>query len=211
MNPTAWILSLATGLVGWLLNELSHRRREVAGDRRAVSRALADLLEIRHQTVGLKALLDEVTKHFQLPANVMSLVLPYVHQFWPNTDDLSRRYNEAVNAVAAADPFLGFQLRSKDEVTRLLKTLQQLSSQDQKATQLWAELQAILLDLIKSPLDDIILDLAKQHGRRTSKSIRKYLAEPIAESKELKEYFAKVESILTAAGQPSGQRLNDRA
>ncbi|MGC8654871.1 MAG: hypothetical protein ACP5US_12870 [Candidatus Kryptoniota bacterium] len=34
MSELTTILPLLTGLVGWLLNELSHRRREAASDRR---------------------------------------------------------------------------------------------------------------------------------------------------------------------------------
>lgn len=129
MNELTIILPLLTGLVGWLLNEVSHRRREVSADRRAISKALADLLEIRHQTVAMKSLFDTLTHRLNLPQSIWSFIFPFLESFWPNSDGLHKRYNDTVDSVASANPMLGFRLRSKDELTRYLKSLRQLASQ----------------------------------------------------------------------------------
>jgi len=195
------ILPLLTGLVGWLLNELSHRRREVASDRRAISRALSDLLEIRHQTFFLKAYLDEIMKQFKLPQQVWTILMPYIQGLIPSTDSLERRYNDAVDAIASANPLLGFRLRSKEELPKFLKTIRQLASQDPSAVDVFPIFEERLLDVVKSPLDEIILELAKIHGWRTWWRVRKFVRQPVFDKKDFDELFSKFQPFIDAASQ----------
>ncbi len=194
-----------TGLVGWLLSELSHRRREVASDRRAISRALADLLEIRHQTFGIKAYLDEVTKQFKLPNQIWTVLRPYIESLFPSTDLLQKRYNDAVDCVASANPLLGFRLRSKEELPRYLRTVRQLATQDPSAADIFPTFEARLLDVVKSPLDEIILELARIHGWRTWWRVRKLVREPIFDKKDFDEIFSKFQPFISVATQQTDQ------
>lgn len=201
MDISKLILLLLTGLLGWLLNELSHHSRERIADQRAISRALADLLEVRHQTVGLKLFIDAFSKRLNLPLNIIPIVLTQVEGILPKTDDLSRRYNEAIDVVSATNPLLGFRLRSKDEISHFLTILRQLASQDPTALEAWPQFEAIIVDLVKSPLDEVILDLAKRHGFKMAWKIRKHLATPVFDPADLDLYLEKVKPLLESLGQ----------
>ena len=197
-------IPLITLLVGWLLGEASSRRREISSDRRAISRAIADLLEVRHRTFALKAYMDEVTKKFNIPQQVQPIILALLRAILPLTDSLAKRYNESIDAVASTDPLLGFRLRSKDELPKFLTTLQQVASQDPTATQAYPQIEARLLDVIKSPLDDSILELARTHGWLTWWKVKKYLRKPLFEQKDLDELLSKFESFIPKASQQGG-------
>jgi hypothetical protein len=203
MNNTNIVIAILTGLVGWLLGEASHRMRELSQDRRAIAKALADLLEIRHQTLGFNAYWSAFTQKFKIPKEAIPVVLGIIQPFMPNMDGLQKRYNEAVDSISSADPMLGFRLRSKDEFPGSLKALRSISSMDQTANLLFQDLEPILLDLAKSPFDDIIIELAKIHGIRTWWRIRKYLRKPLFEQKDFDQVFAKLEPIIAAASQPT--------
>ena len=201
MEELKYIIPVGTLIIGWLLNEVSQSLRTRATDRRAIARALSDLLEIRHQTFGLKAAFDEFGKRFNLPNNFQLILLNYFDNILPSADDLRKKYNETVDAVASADPILGFRLRSKDILNPLLRTLRNLASADPSASNLWPQLEAQLMQLVKSPLDEIIVELAQVHGWRTKLRVRRLLKRPLIEPKEMEEYLANFGSLIKG-GQP---------
>ncbi len=191
---TIIILPFLTLLVGWLLGEASQRRRELSTDRRSISRAIADLLEVRHRTLAIKTYVSMVSEKFKIPQKALPFLISTLESFLPNIDSLQKRFNDSVDAVSSANPLLGFQLRSKDELPRLLNTLRQLISQDVKSMQLYPQLENQLMDIIKPELDDFILALAKSHGWFTWWKIRKYLRKPIIEQKRLDQFISKLMS-----------------
>ncbi len=197
------VIPLITLLVGWLLGEASSRRREISSDRRAISRAIADLLEVRHRTFGIKAYMDALIKKFNVPQQAQPIITSVLQVMLPNSQSLQARYNDSVNAVSSANPLLGFQLRSKDELPKFLAILRQIASQDATATQVYPQFEGLLMDVIKSPMDDFILELAKTHGWRTWRKVKKFLREPLLQQKDLDEYFGKLESLIPAASRPT--------
>jgi hypothetical protein len=211
MIESTTILPLLTGLVGWLLNELSHRRREVTSYRRAISCALSDLLEIRHQiflpTFFLKAISDKIIKQFKLPQEVCTNLMLYIQDLIPSLDSfdsLEKRYNNAVDAVASVDPLLGFRLRWKGELPRFLKTIKGVALQDPGVVNVFPMFEERLLNVIKPHLDEIILELAKIHRWRTWWRVRKFLRAPVLDKKDidlLDELFSKLQPIDAASQQ----------
>jgi hypothetical protein len=187
MNELTVILPLLTLLVGWLLGEATQRRRELSTDRRSVSRAIADLLEVRHRIYFIKSYVDKVSEKFKIPQEALPVLNSSLESFLPNIESLQKRYNDSVDAVASANPLLGFQLRSKDELPKMLNTLRQLASQDANVMLIYPKFEKQILDLTKAPLDDFILELAKAHGNFTHKKIKKYLSQPIVDQKKLNE------------------------
>lgn len=198
---TIIILPLLTLLVGWLLREASQQRREISTDRRAISRSIADLLEIRHRTYALKSYLDRVTEKIKIPQEVLLFIISTLESFLPNIDSLQKRFNDSVDTVASSNALLGFQLRSKDEFPKLLNTLRQLASQDVKSVQLYPQFEKQLMDIIKPELDDFILALAKSHGWLTWWKIKKYLRKPITSQKQIDELLTKFGPIINDASQ----------
>ncbi len=205
MTELTFVISVVTLLVGWLLNEASHRRREISSDKRAISRAIADLLEVRNRTLFLNAYLDEVAKRFKIPNEAQLIMIALLDNLLPNTESLQKRYNDSIDAVASADPVLGFRLRSKDELPNYLKTLRQLVSQDPNSARLYPQFEAQLMDLIKSPMDEAILELAKVHGWRTRRKVKTFLNEPIVDKEQLDQFLSKLQAMVPAAS----QQVND--
>lgn len=198
---TIWT-QLITLMVGWLLGEASSRRREISSHRQAISRAIADLLEVRHRTFELKAFMDEATKKFKIPPQGQPVILAKLRAILPVADSLAKRYNESVDVVASSDPLLGFRLRSKDALPKVLTSLEQLASQDPAATQAYPQIEAGLLDVIKPQLDDLIIELAKTRGWFTWWKVKKYLRKPSFEQKDVEELLSKFE-ILGSKSQPT--------
>lgn len=196
MDELKYLIPIGILIIGWLLNELGQKLRSRSTDRRAIARALADLLEIRHQTFGLKAAFDEFGKRFNLPSNFQLIILNYFNNLLPSAEDLRKRYNETIDAVASADPILGFRLRSKEILNPLLQTLRSIASGDPNTSHLWPLLESQLMQLVKSPLNEMILEVSRLHGWRTWLRVRRMLKRPFIEPKEIEEYLANFESLI---------------
>ncbi len=63
---TSTLLAVGSIVLGWLLNELSHRRRTSAARREILGRALAELLEIHHYIRAIDTVVAEVQKRLPL-------------------------------------------------------------------------------------------------------------------------------------------------
>jgi hypothetical protein len=201
MNEMNLVWPLITLIIGWLLGEAGHRRRELSNDRRAIAKALADLLEVRYQTIGFKAFMDGFAERFKIPKQQIPIVLNYIKEILPNTDNLQTRYNDAVDAIAAANPILGFRLRSRDEITKYISALRRLSATDPTASLAFQDIEAFVLDAAKAPMDEIILDLAREHGFRTHWKLKRRLSKPAYDPKDLEELFSRLEKLIAAASQ----------
>jgi hypothetical protein len=196
MTELTFVISLVTLLVGWLLGEASNRRRELSSDRRAISRAIADLLEVRNRTFFLKACLDEVAKRFKVPDEARPIMATVLDAFLPNTELLQKRYNDSIDALASTDPVLGFRFRSKDELPKLLKTLRELVSQDPNSARLYPHFEKQLMELIKSPMEEAILELAKAHGWRTRRKVKAFLNESIVDQTQLDNLLSTIQGMI---------------
>jgi len=76
MKPEYWfpVLSL---ILGWLLNELGQLFRLRREERKAFGRAIADLLEIRHELKAFSVVFGEIKKRFPVsPDELFSLLIP---------------------------------------------------------------------------------------------------------------------------------------
>src|SRR2546425_56052 len=113
------ILPIITLLLGWSLNSFTALFQSRRENRRAVSKAIADLLEIRHELLAKPALIGELRKLVLISPADERRIWPLISQLLPRPHDLPERYNNTVTAVASFDPLLGFQLRSKDHASKL--------------------------------------------------------------------------------------------
>jgi hypothetical protein len=199
MEELRYLIPLGAAILGWFLNELSQRFRSRGADRRAVARALADLLEIQHQTIALKTFLDEMSRRLNLPQHLQLVLMTYFHNLWPNTDKLHERYNQSVDAVASFDPLLGFRLRSKDQLSPFLQTLRTLVGTDVNATRLWPQLESQLMELVQSPLNETIIELARRHSWITWFRVRRRSKRPIWSAVELDGFVSKLQPLIDSA------------
>jgi hypothetical protein len=173
------LLTLLTGQLGqWLAS-----RRD---EKRAIARALSDLLEIRIRLLAVPKIPELLAKHFPIPPEAHTAMKIVFTRLIPPDADIGKRYGDAVTLVAACDPILGFRLRSQDIASPLLDTLRQLAFADgPSSAAAFANVETELMGHLKPHLDELIKEIAWLHGWSTWWKVRRRLDRPM----ELPEGF----------------------
>lgn len=146
--------------IGWCLNELSQLWRARREDRKAIGRALSDLLLIRHRLLGIPKVVEELSKRLSIPEPAQVL-LGHILSSWIPVDALTKRYEEAVTLVSGIDPLLGFRLRSQDLVSTLTAQLRAVALNDLGSVSAWPKFDRWFLEQIVPELDRMVLDVAR--------------------------------------------------
>jgi hypothetical protein len=158
METKSFILAVASVVVGWLLSEVSQSLRSRGLRSRALGRALAELLEIRHALRAIDAVFGEMQKRWPISRAQLDLVLQAAGQILPPDAELPSRFSDAVTEIASVDPLLAFRLRSKDQIPGVLMRFRalQLPSGDD------APLRSSIEDMIRSSVLDEIDEAVKE-------------------------------------------------
>lgn len=163
-------------VLGWLLGQAEHWFTEHRERRKALSRALADLLEIRHQLMGMEFALGEIGKLGQIPPQVASQFRLFSESLLPDWNELHRRFDESVTVVAGLDPLLGFELRSKEFIRPLLQRLHLVIAQgDPQAAIIGQAVNQSLFGEAEAALCDAILKVSRKRGPITWYRVRRAL------------------------------------
>jgi len=167
------MLTWLTGLVGqWL----AARRDE----KKAIARALSELLEIRLRLLAIPKAAELLSQHFPIPPEGQTAIKIAFARLFPVDVDFAKRYGEAVSLVATWNPILGFRLRSQDQASSLLDTLRQLAVADSPAAAaLFAKLETELIGHLGPHLERLIRELAWKHGWLTWWRSRHILQRPM--------------------------------
>lgn len=185
MDEKYW-LPLIGVAVGWILNQLGQWfvfRRE---ERKAIGKALADLLDIRHRLLGMAKAVDALSHRFGIPVEAKPMIRTVFEQFFPPDADLGKRYNESVGLVSASNPVLGFRLRSQDMVSPMLSQLRAAAvSNGPEGGLFFAKLETELMRHVEPHFEQLIKLLARQHGWLTWWTVRGLLAKPLSVPEEL--------------------------
>lgn len=171
------ILPVLTLILGWFLNEASKYlglRREKRG---AIAQAIADLLEIRHQMVSIRMVVEKMTEKFNLPSEVGPAMKEFYKKLFPVPTDLSERYEKAVTLISSSDPILGFKLRSKNLVSEYISKLTLLANRDVETRTIIGDFEGKLEKIIIPQLEESILELTKKHSLLTWLRVRNLLNE----------------------------------
>jgi hypothetical protein len=186
--------------LGWFLNELSHVFRSRRDDRRAISRALTDLLDIRHSVFGLRHFIDKYLERLKASENDRRAVLSFVNRLVPDVEGIHKRYDEAVDVISSFDPLLGFELRAKDSVGPLISQMNSIVALlDQTTKPIWPKIEEELLKLIEPRFDETILRLARGKSWITWVAVRRYLKRSLKTPIEIDQFIM---GIASAAGLP---------
>jgi hypothetical protein len=183
-------------LLGWLLGQAEHWFTEHRERRKALSRALADLLEIRHQLIAMEFVLGEIGKFGQIPPQAASQFRLFSESLLPDWNELHRRFDESVTVVASLDPLLGFQLRSKDFIRPVFQRLHLVIVQgDPQAAMIGQAVTQSLFGEAEAALNDAILKVSRKRGPVTWYRVRRSLRP----NEKLQEKVRKLVDILKAA------------
>jgi len=197
MNKFTYIIPLIALIIGWFLNELSLVFRVRRDDRRAIARAVADLLEIRHRLFAVKKVPEEIKKRFNISDHEQVLFGTILNSFLPDPEGLHKRYDEAVGVIASANPLLGFRLRSQDFLPALIGYLRLIASGDKNASKVWHKIESQLTSFIDPHLNEMITELAWRHGWLTWVKVRRYIRKPFESPRELDEFFQTMSSFVS--------------
>ncbi len=175
------LIGVAVGAVlGWLLSQLGQwfvARRE---EKKAIARALSELLEIRLRLLAIPKIVELLSRHFPVPPEAQTAIKIAFVRLFPADVDLGKRYGEAVSLVAAGNPILGFRLRSQDLASPLLDTLRQLALADSPAAAAGlTKLEAELMGHLKPHLERLLREMAWMHGWTTWWHVRRLLQRPM--------------------------------
>src|SRR6185437_5688075 len=143
----------------------------------AVGRALADLLDIRHQLLGMQILEDFIRQRIQAPPDAVLQLRRYADSIFPSVSGLSVRYNSAVDVIAETNPVLAYELRSKDMIQSYLQKLRDYADADVTAVHVLVDIETDLRPALLDALADSALALAKAHSLRTRFMISRLLRE----------------------------------
>lgn len=94
----------------------------------------------------------------------------------PDAASLSKRFDEAVSAIAGPFPLLAFELRSKDAISRALTYLASFAASDVQVQAVWVDVEDMLIRSALPVLRELILRTAKMHGRKTLEETEQTLA-----------------------------------
>jgi len=174
----AFIGSLGAVSVGWLLHEFSDFFKLRREDKRAVGRALAELLEVRARLQVMPTVMEEIRKKIPIAPHDEAVLRQVFDNFIPGVEEVQLRYNQAIDGMAGRLPLLAFRLRAKDAVTPLLRQLRPLVVNDSQAVAILGKVEDELLRLTLPQFDALALELASLHGWATWWRARAKLKEP---------------------------------
>jgi len=192
-------------LLGWGLNQLTQWLVVRRDEKRAIARAISDLLEIRNRLLAFPRVAEILSQHFGLPPEGHTLIKVVFAQLFPADPDLPKRYSESVGLVAASNPILGFRLRSQDTVLPLIDQLRKISLNDASAVTTMPALEQELMKHLRPHLDRLLRELAWTHGLFTSLAVRRLLRRPF----EPPEGF--IESLKARIPQPQPKQASAEA
>jgi hypothetical protein len=187
------IFGMAGLMIGFALNELSTLIKLRRDDRRVIGKALAELLEVRFMLLlrptainSLKASLPAV----KFSAHDEFMIRKAFSFLVPDSEGLHKRYDEAVSAVSGILPLLAFELRSKDIMAPVLQRMRENLPITPELAPYFIAIEDMVLETAAPKLGELIEELAKLHGWKSSKKVKKILTTPFELPEEIKKNLA---------------------
>lgn len=209
----AGIVGVLVGVaVTWGLNQMSALLRDRQERRKPIGRALADLLELRMQAFALRRFLQLCVAEYKLPHDALTEDSALAALTGPglllgDTEELTKRYNAAVDLVAEVDPVLAFRMRSKDRLPWFLAQMQAMLPRDVLTAHGLPNLPEEIGSELEDQFDEFVLELARLHSWRAARQVKRRLQLPVEIPPELREmldrFFAAARSVHTDSAQLS--------
>jgi hypothetical protein len=171
-------------ILGWSLNELGHRFRATREEKKAYAKAIAELLEIRHNVVGVSNAFEQLRIKLEITEQDWSIAKEIFKDFLPKSDGIKQRYNVAVDLISEINPILGYKLRSKDLWVDIDSELETLLKLDPNLLQYKSDFLGMFNERVKTSVEKSLFELAKYHGWKTRFSMKKFLKKPIYQTEE---------------------------
>lgn len=184
------IFPIITLLLGWFLNSFAPIFQERRDNRKALGKAIADLLEIRYDLYARQIAMGELKKIGSLTPNDERVVWGMLSKALPQPPDLSKRYDEAVTLIAGSEPLLGFQLRSKDYISKIGSILTQIETQAGQSISMISEMEAQMYRAAIPHINEVVADLSRRHGLFTGFQTRRFLKKEVTMPQEAEDLMS---------------------
>jgi hypothetical protein len=182
VNWSKPVALLVAGLFGWLFNETSNVIRLRREERRAIGRALSDLIIIRRHVLAAKKVAKTIRGLTKFSSQEHLYFQIAIDQLFPNDEGLQNRYEESIKVVMGIKPLLGFELAQQRTLIPMLGRLKQISAMSEEASEAWSGLAEHIEDTTN--LDELINTLAWYHGWRTWLKVKQHLRTPLMDLPE---------------------------
>lgn len=201
MNEWTVAFPVLALFVGFLLNEVSQRFRNRRQHKGALGRAIADLLEIRHQALAVSTIIRELQRRYKIPNQVIPSLMVGLNSILPKYEVLQDRYNKAVDVISETDPILAFQLRSKDVIQPMFSYLRLIGSGDALASTVFEKIETDMMPRMLKVIEDTLLQVAFSHRLKTWWNVRKVIQrKDEAVPPELESMLSNIDSLLREHG-----------
>lgn len=190
---------LGAGTIGGLASgELNRHLAKRDARKRHLGGLLCDLLELRHGVTGLREIGKTLTTLLPAQADQLTVALPVIMETVANPGKLHEHYTNAIVELAAIDPLLAFHLRAKN-LAAGLTPLSKLALQDPSTIPYAAQAFKTFGEVGASALDEAILRVAKELGKRAHQETQKILERNGELPEEVKQIFALIPVAIQAA------------
>jgi hypothetical protein len=190
-------------ILGFGLNELSYFVRTRRDDKRTISKALAELLEVWHLLRSFPLAVEALKR--TLPSAIAAhdevMLRRVLRTFIPRHEGMQERYVEAVSAVSSFLPVLAFDLRSRDMVGPFLDWLYDAIPIEPNDATFFLKLEDEIVRQTIPKLEELIEELANLHGRKTAHEVRTLLAKPLESPQEFENFLRESFAALAASAQ----------
>jgi len=171
---TEIIVTVSALIIGWCLREVSQLFRTTKEYKQAIANALSLLLEVRFQILHLENLLH-IFKKEGLPEEEVPAVRAQVQEITSWGNDLSEKYDYALETIAKHEPLVAYEYRSKASYPLLIKKLKDLATQQSIPMEIFDKMESQLNFLILPRMNELVTELAKMHSRKNYKEVKRII------------------------------------
>ncbi len=180
------VISLVFGII---LTEFFHWLRIRRDDLKSIGLLISYLLEIRHEIKSIDLLISEVKKRQPIKLEEGIKLDAIIDYFIPRSEELHKKYDDAVDLVSKFDPILGFRLRAKDQFRPMMQKLRLIVFGRRDTTLTFNSMDEMIKKEYLKVIDQTLLELAKRHSRKTKSQIIKKINEKDIIPEELEKLF----------------------
>lgn len=197
--PT-WIAAIAAVLgvaLSWLLQQVTPFLAMRHERRRAIATVVTDLGEVYLSVSIISFIFTKFDLLMLIPPHERAKFWEAIDKFMlPEHTELRKRYSQSVTTLSSLEPVQALRLRSKDILRPLLGFMNSLAVQEPTAAEASWQLQLPLIKEADKTLREILLDLAKKHGRHTYRDIKRQLNKPIELPQEINMWIAQAAAVM---------------
>jgi hypothetical protein len=206
-----WFKTISAVIVGGVANELGHYLADRRERKKAIARALADLLEIRVRFIGAELAIKAIKEMFPISPLEQMQVRVVFQNMMGDWSQLAQRYNESVTTVASVAPVLAYYLRSKEIGQRIFQLIDSAAAQTQPdsagAHAMWQqELSPKLLNEVANTLTGTCLHLAWKHSLVTLWKVRGVVKRTTALPSEANQYLDSLRRMMEQHQRQQGKQ-----